>query len=61
MIMLKTTKNQGLALSLENTFLEKPQWGPIDHPPTFLGLKGIISEFIFIFLQFVITMCKLIH
>ena len=27
MIILKVTKNQGLTLSLENTFLEKPQGG----------------------------------
>ena len=33
MIIIKVTKNQGFALSLEDTFLEKPQGGQID-PPT---------------------------
>ena len=48
MIMLKVTKYQGFAFSLENTLLEKQQWGQIDHPPAFLGLKRVISEFIFL-------------
>ena len=42
MIVSKVTKKQGfsLSLSLENTFLEKPDRGEgqID-PPTFLGLR----------------------
>ena len=32
MIILKVTKNQGLTLSLEDTFFEKPQGGQIDPP-----------------------------
>ena len=44
MIILKVTKKEGFTLSLENTFLEKPQGrrGQTDPPPTstpaFLGL-----------------------
>ena len=38
MIIFKVTKNQGFTLSLENTFLEKPQGGQI-YPPAFLGLN----------------------
>ena len=30
MIILKVTKNQGFTLSLEDTFLEKPQEGQFD-------------------------------
>ena len=33
MIILKVTKNQGLTLSLEDTFLEKPQ-GEVELIPT---------------------------
>ena len=38
-IILKVTKNQGLALSVEDTFFEKPQGGvqidPYPHPSRF--------------------------
>ena len=43
MIILKATKNQGLTLSLEDTFLKKPQagggewWGQIDPDQPFKG------------------------
>ena len=33
MIILKVTKNMGFALSVEDTFLEKPQGGQIDPQP----------------------------
>ena len=36
MIILKVTKEHGFALSLENTFLERPQGGCA---PVFLGLN----------------------
>ena len=42
MIILKVTKNQGFTLSLEDTFLKKPQGGrggQID-PQVVLGLMG---------------------
>ena len=40
MIILKITKKQGFTLSLEDTFLEKPQEGSnVPLPPAFLGLK----------------------
>ena len=29
MIILKVTKNQGFTISLEDTFVEKPQWGGV--------------------------------
>ena len=38
MIILKGIKNQGLTLSLEDKFLEKPQ-GLTKTPPAFLGLN----------------------
>ena len=42
-IMLKVTKNQGVTLSLEDTFFEKPQggeWCQFDRPsPAILGLR----------------------
>ena len=44
MIILKVTKNQGFILSLENTFLEKPQRGSNWPSPVFLGLS--IPEFV---------------
>ena len=40
MIILTVIKKQGFTLSLENTFLEKPQeGGKLTSLPTFLGLK----------------------
>ena len=30
MVMLRVTKNQSFTLSLDDTFLEKPQWGQTD-------------------------------
>ena len=33
MIIIKVTKNQGFALSLEDTFLEKPQGGKLIPQP----------------------------
>ena len=38
MIILNVTKNQGLDLSLEDKFTEKPQKGS-NWPPAFLGLS----------------------
>ena len=38
MIILKVTKNQGLTLSLEDTFFEKPQ----GESQTILGLRELI-------------------
>ena len=48
-IIVKVTKNQGFALSLEDTFFEKPQGrGQIDSPPPFpsavLGLMELIFK-----------------
>ena len=40
MIVLKVTKNQGFTLSLENTFLEKPQGCQIDPTSALLGLSA---------------------
>ena len=39
MMILKFTKNKGFALSLEDTFLEKPQQGGMKLTPSSLGLK----------------------
>ena len=46
MIILKVTKEQGFTLSVENTFLEKPQGvgGQIDS----LAFLGLIPTFYFI-------------
>ena len=42
MIILKVTKKQGFTLSLEDTFLEKPQGGRCQtDPPAFLGLRDM--------------------
>ena len=41
MIILNVTKNQGLDLSLEDKFTEKPQKGS-NWPPAFLGLSIFI-------------------
>ena len=43
MIILKVKKKQGFTLSVENTFLGKPQGrGQIDPPPSpFIGFKSI--------------------
>ena len=49
MIILKFTKNQSFTLSLEDTFLEKPQGGsswPPD-PVVFLGLMQSINHLMF--------------
>ena len=54
MIILKFTKNQGFHLSLEDTFLEKPQ-GNIKLTPSFLRL--IIREIFENLLQ-TVTFCK---
>ena len=47
MIILKVTKNQGLTLSLEDTFFKKPQEGVKLTPPTpspaVLGLKSKVK------------------
>ena len=43
-IILKVTKNQGLALSLEDTYFKKPQGGQIDAPPAILGLNKGMSN-----------------
>ena len=55
-IILKVTKNQGSILSLEDTFLEKPQWwvggggdqfdSPTPPPPAVLGIKLVVSPFL---------------
>ena len=38
--ILQATKTQRFALSVEDAFLEKPQWGKIKTPPTaILGLR----------------------
>ena len=37
MIILKITQKQGFTLSVESTFLEKPQGGQIDPPPPSLS------------------------
>ena len=42
---IKSHKNKGSTLSLENTFFEKPQrkWGEIDlPPPAVLGLNSLM-------------------
>ena len=46
MVISKVTKIQGftLSLSLENTFLEKPQRGQIDPLSALLGLKLLQSH-----------------
>ena len=49
MTILKDTNSQGFTLSLEDTFLEKPQGGEgggggqIDPPLVVLGLKHVFS------------------
>ena len=47
MIILKITKRQGLAPTIQDIFFEKPQRrGPIDLPPPFsaaLGLKQALN------------------
>ena len=40
MIVLKVTKKQGFTISVENTFLEKPQGSQINHPSAFLGSRN---------------------
>ena len=39
MIILKVTKNQGFTLSLESTFLEKPQGGRVNLIPSLFRVK----------------------
>ena len=47
MIILKVTKNQGFAISLEDIFFEKPQGRSNWHPlPTILELKKLFSCFL---------------
>ena len=46
MVILKVTKKQDSTLSLENTFLVKPQGGQTD-PPT-QAFLGLIILFIFL-------------
>ena len=51
MIILKVTKNQGINLSLEDTFSEKPEregGGQIDTPPPLpLAVLGLIANFFY--------------
>ena len=45
MIILNVTKNQGLTLSLEDTFFEKPQGrSQIDSPSAVSGLKDFVTK-----------------
>ena len=45
MKILKVTENQGFPLSLEDTFLKKPQGGQIDPRPS-PAVLGLITCFI---------------
>ena len=46
MILLKSTKNQGFTLSLEDTFFEKRQRGQIDPPSRFRVPLGKLLVFL---------------
>ena len=46
MIILKSTKNQGFNLSLEDTFLEKPQGRDQIDPPTLTPSLLSVTTFV---------------
>ena len=43
-MILKVTKNQGFALSIENTVLEKPHRGGQIGPPSLFQVKKVLLE-----------------
>ena len=54
MLILKFTKNQGFILSLENPFLEKPEWpwGEVSNRPPAVFLRLITLDFCFFSVKF---------
>ena len=50
MIRLKVTKNEGFTLSLEDTFLQKPQGGQIDPPALRFALSFKLLFVIYVYL-----------